>query len=168
MSAASGSYPLNSSDPICSDRSPAETTSRFCCENPDCALYAERNAGNLSVCARYGKLNPIRLLYCNACKYRFSERKGMALFHCHLPAEKALAVFQHLDEGCGIRPTGRLVGGLGPALMATTARPDSISRPHRSQRMTGVVIGHPPSGAAGAIRRNCRNCGVPERERTTL
>jgi transposase-like protein len=83
---------------------------RFCCQNPQCTLYARRDAGNLSVCARYGKQDHIRLLYCKACKYRFSERKGTALFHSHLPAEKALAVLQHLDEGCGIRPTGRLVG----------------------------------------------------------
>ena len=52
----------------------------------------------------------IRLLYCNACKARFSERKGTPLFHCHLPEEKALAVLEHLDEGCGVRQTGRLVG----------------------------------------------------------
>jgi hypothetical protein len=30
---------------------------RFCCQNPDCTRYGQRNAGNLSVCARYGKLN---------------------------------------------------------------------------------------------------------------
>jgi transposase-like protein len=83
---------------------------RFCCQNPECTLYARRDAGNLSVCSRYGKLKHIRLLYCNACKGRFSERKGTALFHSHLPQEKALAVLKHLDEGCGARATGRLVG----------------------------------------------------------
>jgi LacI family transcriptional regulator len=83
---------------------------RFCCQNPDCSTYGLRNAGNLSVCARYGKQNHIRLLYCNACKDRFSERKGTPLFHSHRPPDKALAVLDHLDEGCGIRPTGRLVG----------------------------------------------------------
>src|SRR4051812_42904016 len=83
---------------------------RFCCQNPECTLHGSRNAGNLSVCARYGQQDHIRLLYCKACKYRFSERKGTALFHSHLPEEKALAVLQHLDEGCGVRSTGRLVG----------------------------------------------------------
>ena len=83
---------------------------RFCCQNPDCSRYGQRNAGNLSVCARYGKQNHIRLLYCKVCKDRFSERKGTPLFHSHLPQDKALAVLDHLDEGCGIRPTGRLVG----------------------------------------------------------
>ena len=83
---------------------------RFCCHNPDCALYGRRGAGNLSVCDRYGKQNHIRLLYCNACKARFSERKGTPLFDCRLPDEKARAVFAHLDDGCGIRQTERLVG----------------------------------------------------------
>ena len=51
----------------------------------------------------------IRLLYCKACRYRFSERKGTPLFHTHLPEEKARSVLQHLSEGCGVRQTGRLV-----------------------------------------------------------
>jgi len=82
---------------------------RLCCQKPDCLTYGRRNAGNLSVCARYGKQNHIRLLYCNSCKYRFSERKGTPLFHTHLPDEKARSVLQHLSEGCGVRQTGRLV-----------------------------------------------------------
>jgi transposase-like protein len=82
---------------------------RFCCQNPDCALYGRRNAGNLSVCGRFGKQKQIRLLYCRACKYRFSERKGTPLFQTHLPEPKARSVLQHLAEGCGVRQTGRLV-----------------------------------------------------------
>ena len=84
--------------------------SRFCCQNPNCPTYGQRDHGNLSVCDRYGKDHPIRLLYCKTCKARFSERKGTPLFDCRMPQDKALAVFQHLDEGCGIRQTGRLVG----------------------------------------------------------
>ncbi len=82
----------------------------FCCHNPDCALYGRRGAGNLSVCDRYGKQYHIRLLYCNVCKARFSERKGTLLFDCRLPDDKASAVFAHLDDGYGIRQTDRLVG----------------------------------------------------------
>ena len=83
---------------------------RFCCQNPDCSRYGQRDAGNLSVCGRYGKFNHIRLLYCKACKDRFSERKGTPLFHSNLPPEKAHDVLAHLGEGCGIRSTARLVG----------------------------------------------------------
>jgi len=82
---------------------------RFCCQKTDCPLFGQRNAGNLSVRARYGQEDHIRLLYRNVCKYRFSERKGTPLFHSHLPQEKARSVLQHLSEGCGVRQTGRLV-----------------------------------------------------------
>ena len=83
---------------------------RFCCQNAACSLYGRRNAGNLSVCDRYGKHQQIRLLYCKACKARFSERKGTPLSHSCLPPEKAVSVFQHLVDGNGIRQTERLVG----------------------------------------------------------
>jgi hypothetical protein len=53
--------------------------SRFCCLNPDCPDHGRRNAGNLTVCARYGKYQR-RLLRCRSCKARFSERKGTPLF----------------------------------------------------------------------------------------
>jgi transposase-like protein len=84
--------------------------SRFCCQNPDCSLYGRRDAGNLSVRDRYGKHRHIRLLYCNACKSRFSERKGSPLSHSCLPTEKVVSVLQHLVEGNGVRQTERLVG----------------------------------------------------------
>jgi len=84
--------------------------SRFCCQNHDCPLHGQRGVGNLSVCDRYGKHQQIRLLYCKACKSRFSERKGTTLFHSCLPQEKAISVLQHLVEGSGIRQTERLVG----------------------------------------------------------
>jgi len=83
---------------------------RYCCQNPDCCLFGQRDAGNLSVCARYGKSASIRLLYCNACKGRFSERKGTPLFRANLPEDRVHAVLDHLDEGCGVRQTARLVG----------------------------------------------------------
>jgi transposase-like protein len=84
--------------------------SRFCCQNEACTLHGQRNAGNLSVCDRYGKHQQIRMLYCKACKSRFSERKGTPLFHSCLPTEKAVSVLEHLVEGNGVRQTERLVG----------------------------------------------------------
>jgi transposase-like protein len=83
--------------------------SRFCCLKTDCPEYGTRGAGNLTACARYGK-NQTRLLYCRACKYRFSERKGTPLFGAKLPDEKALDVLSHLADGCGVRQTARLTG----------------------------------------------------------
>jgi LacI family transcriptional regulator len=84
--------------------------SPFCCQNPDCPDYGQRDRGNLSVCGRYGTQQQHRLLYCRSCKARFSEHKGTPLFDCRLPRDKALAVLRHLAEGCGVRQTARLVG----------------------------------------------------------
>ena len=79
----------------------------FCCQNEECPDHGQRDHGNLSVCMRYGKYNR-RLLYCKTCKARFSERKGTPLFDARLPEDKALAVLEHIAEGCGVRQTGRL------------------------------------------------------------
>lgn len=82
----------------------------FCCQNPDCADYGLRRHGNLRVCFRYGPGQQRRMLACRRCQVRFSERKGTALFGARLPPERAVAVFQHLQDGCGIRQTARLTG----------------------------------------------------------
>jgi transposase-like protein len=83
--------------------------SRFCCQNPACADYGLRGHGNLRVGFRYGKHRRL-MLVCRTCQGRFSERKGTALFATRLPHDQAVAVLQHLQEGCGVRQTGRLVG----------------------------------------------------------
>src|SRR5512135_2412322 len=89
---------------------PMDDLTRFCCQNAACAFHGRRDAGNLCVYDRYGTHQQIRLLYCKACKARFSERKGTPLFYSGLPSEKALSVLQHLVEGNGVRQTERLVG----------------------------------------------------------
>jgi transposase-like protein len=83
--------------------------SRFCCQNPGCPDHGRRGIGNLTVCARYGKDQTRRMLYCRCCKARFSERKGTALFGSQLTEEKALSVLEHLAERNGVRATARLV-----------------------------------------------------------
>jgi transposase-like protein len=83
---------------------------RFCCQNPGCSLYGQRGQDNLTTCGRYGRDQHYRLLYCRACKYRFSERKATPLFGCRLPPGKVIAALKHLADGCGIRQTARLVG----------------------------------------------------------
>lgn len=84
--------------------------SRFCCQNSECRDYGKRGGGNLSVCGRYGPDQQRRMLRCATCKARFSERKGTPLFGSTLPEEKIRSLLEHIDEGCGVRKTGRLVG----------------------------------------------------------
>lgn len=82
--------------------------SRFCCQNKACPNYGKRGARNLTVCGRYGKKQR-RLLYCRTCKARFSERKGTVFFQARLPDEKVESLLEHIQEGCGVRKTARLV-----------------------------------------------------------
>ncbi len=83
---------------------------RFCCQNPACPDYGLRGGNNLKVRGWYGRDNEIRLLCCQTCQERFSERKGTALFDCRLKQDKAIDVLRHIAEGCGIRKTSRLAG----------------------------------------------------------
>ena len=82
--------------------------STFCCLNSQCSDRGRRDAGNLHVVDRYGPNKSRRLLPCRTCKARFSERKGTSLFQSCLPEGKADEVLQHVQEGCGVRQTGRL------------------------------------------------------------
>ena len=122
---------------------------RFCCQKPDCPTYGRRNAGNLSVCASYGKHDRIRLLYCKACKYRFSERKGTPLFHTHLPEEKARSVLQHLSEGCGVPQTGRLVDVHPNSVVRLAKKAGQHARDAQDE-----LVAFSPSDPRGPVRRD--------------
>ena len=91
---------------------------RFCCQNSRCSDFGRHDAGNLTVTGRLGKFRQYRLLYCRACRSRFSERKGTPLYRAHLPADKVLSILEHVREGCGVRKTARLV----------KVHPDTVSR----------------------------------------
>lgn len=82
----------------------------FCCQNPACSDYGLRGRDNLRVGFRYGPRKQRRMLVCRTCQTRFSERKGSAFFGSRLPDGQALAVCEHLQDGCGVRQTARLVG----------------------------------------------------------
>ena len=90
------------------DRDRSLDLSKFCCQNDRCVAYGTRGGGNLSVCAWIGKHRDIRQLYCSVCKRRFSERKGTVLYRAHLPPAKVVDILDHVQEGCGMRKTGRL------------------------------------------------------------
>ena len=81
----------------------------LCCPSPAWADYGLRGQGSLRVCFRYGR-GRRRLLACRTCQQRFSERTGTALFGARLPHAQAVAVFAHLQDGCGVRQTARLTG----------------------------------------------------------
>jgi transposase-like protein len=112
----------------------------FCCQNADCPDYGLRGHGNLRVCFRNGPNKERRVLACRTCQQRFSERKGTALYRCKLPDDKALAVLQHLQESCGVRQTGRLVG----VNKNTVTRLAAAAGPHAQQLHDELVAFSPP------------------------
>jgi LacI family transcriptional regulator len=124
-----------------------EDLSPFCCQNPDCPDYGLRGLGNLRVAFRYGPAPQRRLLACRSCQRRFSERKGTALFGTRLPHAQALAVFQHLHEGCGVRQTARLVG-----VDKDTVVRYALQAGAHAQRSHDEVVAFSPSDPRGPVR----------------
>ena len=130
-----------------------EDLARFCCQNTACAAYGRRNAGNLTVCGRFGKGRRIRLLYCRTCKKRFSERKGTPLFDSKLPRKKLLSLLAHVSEGCGVRTTSRLVG----------VHRDTVTHYIRAcgahaQRLHDELVGFSPLDPRGPVRLKMGLC----------
>ena len=119
----------------------------FCCQNPECSDYGRRGLGNLRVCFRNGPNQQRRVLACRTCQYRFSERKGTALYRCKLPQDKALSVLQHLQESCGVRQTSRLVR----VNKSTVVRLAVVAGQH-AQQVHDEVVAFSPSDAGSAVR----------------
>ena len=88
----------------------------LCCVNSQCPDYGKRGAGNLMFRKFFGS-GRWRFVRCRTCGVEFSERRNTALFGVHLPLAKAIAVLEHLADGCGIRQTSRLTGVTRDAVM---------------------------------------------------
>lgn len=70
-------------------------------------MYGQAGQGNLIIRKEYGQ-DRIRYLRCRVCQQEFSERKNTALWNSKVSEEKAIAVAEHLAEGCSINSTVRL------------------------------------------------------------
>ena len=130
-----------------------EDLAKFCCQNPACAQYGQRNAGNLTVSGWFGQRQRLRLLYCRTCKNRFSERKGTPLFRSQLPRPQLLSLLAHVSEGCGVRATSRLVG----------VHPDTVTHYVRAcgthaQQLHDELVSVSPLYPRGPVRREVGLC----------
>jgi transposase-like protein len=119
----------------------------FCCLNPECPDHGQRGLGNLRVCFRYGPSKQRRMLACRTCQQRFSERKGTPLFHSKLPDDKAVSVWQHLQESCGVLQTSRLVG----VNKNTVVRLAAVAGQH-AQQLHDELVAFSPSHPRSAVR----------------
>lgn len=90
-------------------KEPRPALENLCCLNAQCNAYGQRGQSNLTVRKVYGVAR-IRDLRCHCCGEEFSERKGTALFNCKIGEAQAVSVLEHLDSGCGLNATARLVG----------------------------------------------------------
>ena len=78
------------------------------CVNLECQLFDQPGQNNLKVRKVYGR-DQLRFLRCKECQEEFSERRDTALFNSKIPEAKAVSVIEHLDEGCTVTGTARLV-----------------------------------------------------------
>ncbi len=124
-----------------------DDVSRFCCLNPSCPDHGLRGGSNLGIHCRYGTMKQSRILECRTCKTRFSERKGTPYYRSHLREEKADSILEHLNEGCGIRQTGRLV----KVHRDTVMRFGRLAGHHASD-VHDEVVAFSPSDPRGPVR----------------
>ena len=90
-----------------SPTNPRPALETLACVNERCTLYGQTGQDNLTVRKTYGK-DGIRYLRCRCCGAEFSERKNTALWNTKVAEEKAVAVAEHLAEGCSLKATTRL------------------------------------------------------------
>src|SRR5262245_38674260 len=109
------------------------------CVNPECHLFCRPSAAHLTVRKVYGH-DRLRLLRCRTCGEECSERRGSALLHTKLPEATAEDVISHLDEGCSVRATVRLV----KVAKATVARLLRVTGRHaqrfHAQHVPGLTL----------------------------
>src|SRR5574341_1228494 len=77
------------------------------CVEHRCDLYGQTGQGNLTVRKVYGK-DALRCLRCPCCGSEFSERKATALWNTKVSEARAIAVAEHLGEGCSLKGAARL------------------------------------------------------------
>ena len=82
----------------------------------------------------YGQ-DRIRFLRCRTCGEECSERRGTALFNTKVAEEQATSIINHVDAGCGVRTTARLV----PVTKDTVAR----------------LLGWPAAMPSGSMTNGC-------------
>lgn len=74
----------------------------FFCPNKYCNDHGKRGLGNIIVNNRYGKAHR-RLLRCNTCKAKFSERRVTFFYRMHTKETKIREVIEYLLEGMSYR-----------------------------------------------------------------
>lgn len=109
------------------------------CPNPKCDLYNQQRKGNLIVRKIYG-LAKIRYLRCQKCREEFSERKNTPLWNSKIKEEQAVAIAEHLAEGCSQKSTARLVKVAPSTVRRLTKRLGEHGQRYHHQKARQVKI----------------------------
>ena len=122
--------------PTTPTRSPLDS---LACVNVRCELYGQAGQGNLTVRKVYAA-ERIRYLRCRACRVEFSERKNSALWNTKVREAKAVAVGEHLAEGCSLKGTARLVKVDASTVRRLNRRLGEHGQSYHDERVQDVVI----------------------------
>ena len=117
-------------------RSPLDS---LACVNVRCELYGQAGQQNLTVRKVYGA-DRIRYLRCRRCGSEFSERKQTALWNTKVPEAKAIAVSEHLAEGCSLQGTARLVKVDASTVRRLNRRLGEHGQNHHDERVQDVTV----------------------------
>lgn len=109
------------------------------CVCPTCQLYGQAGQSNLKVRKVYGQ-DEIRYLRCSACGSEFSERKNTALWNSKVSEAKALAVAEHLSEGCSHKATARLVRVDPSTVRRLNSRLGAYGEAYHDERVQGIQV----------------------------
>jgi IS1 family transposase/transposase-like protein len=102
-------------------------------------LYGQAGQSNLKVRKVYGQ-DEIRYLRCSACGSEFSERKNTALWNSKVSEAKALAVAEHLSEGCSHKATARLVRVDPSTVRRLNSRLGAHGEAYHDERVQGIQV----------------------------
>jgi len=117
-------------------RSPLDS---LACVNVRCELYGQAGQDTLTVRKVYGA-DRIRYLRCRRCGSEFSERKQTALWNTKVPEAKAIAVSEHLAEGCSLKGTARLVRVDASTVRRLNQRLGEHGQSYHDERVQAVTV----------------------------
>jgi transposase-like protein len=120
----------------------------YCCQNPRCVAHGSFDAGNLTTSGFIDRGKTIRQLLCRTCGKRFTCRKGTVFYRSRLPPGEVVDVLRHVQDGCGMRQTGRLTGHKEDTVIRYARKAGAHARLLHER-----LVPLSPSDPGGAVRR---------------
>jgi IS1 family transposase len=107
--------------------------------NERCESYGQAGRDSLTIRKLYGK-DQLRYLRCRCGGAEFSERKHTALWNTKVREAKAVAVAEHLAEGCSLKATARLVRVNSSVVRRLNRKVGIHAEAFRDKRVQGLEV----------------------------